>query len=225
MLKFLFSLCILFSFRYSSGQEGKAAEVINRYLDAAGGKNILKTIQTKKTVYSGEVYGRKIRFEIFQSSQGFYHQNFSLDGIERKIIFDGKHGRNETEEYFIDMNSEEDEFLKTRSSIFIETACDTLDIQTEYLGKGKRGEESCSIICFRINDKFYINSWYSDSTGLKVYEEMAVPTPGGVIIQKIEYYDYRKYKGVNIPHTVEVLTGNREIKLLLKNVIFNLTLD
>ena len=154
-----------------------------------------------------------------------YHQIFSLDGIERKIIFDGKHGRSETEEYIIDMNREENEFLKIRSSLFIETACDTLDIQTEYLGKDKRGEESCSILRYRINDKFYINSWYSDSTGLKLYEEMTVPTPGGVIIQRIEYHDYRKYKGVNIPHTVEVFTGNQKIRLRIEKIFFDIPIE
>jgi hypothetical protein len=80
-MKLIYSFLLVAFFTASSSAQTTADEVINKVIDAQGGKEKLQTIKTLKMVGNIEFSGQKIPFNLYAIDKTAYRTEFTFSGL------------------------------------------------------------------------------------------------------------------------------------------------
>ena len=194
--------------------------VIDSYLEAIGGREVLEKVQNIKTLYVAEVQGMVIEAEEIKSDLGKSLGVSKMGGqvIQRKVVSDGV-AYQEVMGQRREIEGSELETSVIQSYPFPELNFDAKDF--EYLGIIEVGDATGHHI--KINDN--LSQVYDTENSLLIQLTSTDETEGQVVETDVQFKDYKEVEGISIPHTMTTRQAGIDIIAELKSIKFNVELE
>lgn len=189
--------------------------VLEKYIQAVGGKSALEAVQTISYTAETEVQAQNLLLEKKATSDGKLNQALRFgDMVFLKSVFDGEKGYIEIQGQRQEMKEGDVAEIKKYNTIFPELLM--LNSPTLKIG----GIETINgIDVYRLDDgdNFY---YYAIDSGLKVADGVRKNYNGQIINQMSVYEEYKDFSGIKFPTK---FTGDMgvEIKLVITDLQFN----
>lgn len=209
--------------------EGMTADdVINKYIEAIGGRNAVESIKNMTTKITGTVQGMEMKVQFVQKAPNkrMFELSIPQIGMTQTQKVDGTNAMVSSQQGTQKLDGEQlnEALLEAEMHSFLRY--DDLGITTELTGKETvNGQEAYRVKLTYPTGKV-VNEFYSVESGLLLQQSSIVPNPqgGGNISQAVSYSDYREVNGVlfpykynqdmmgmSIPMTVDEITVNTDV--------------
>jgi len=190
--------------------------ILEKYIQAVGGKSALEAIKTISYTAEAEVQGQKLLLEKKATADGKIYQTMTFNGmVLLKTVFNGENGYIEVQGKRQDMKEEDIAEIKKYNTIFPELLM--LNSPTLKIG----GAENINgIATYRLvdGDSSY---YYGIDSGLKIANGVTKEiSPGQIVDQMSVYEEYKDYSGIKYPNKFTNNVG-MEIKLNIIDLQFN----
>jgi len=206
--------------------EGLTAQnVIDKYIQALGGKENILKIKEKTTRMKGSVQGFEIKLVMHQKAPNKFSQELDAGVMKQKMVFDGEKGKSSGMGMEQNLEGEELEIMKLQANMYsFLNYCD-LGITPELTGvEIVNGKDAYKINLVMTSGK-KSSAFFDISTGLKIREVQNIKTPQGAMDQIIDYDNYQLVEGVMHPFSVSQQIGPMTIPLEVTSVEINKGLD
>tara|TARA_B100000768_G_scaffold54035_1_gene52521 strand:- start:669 stop:2717 length:2049 start_codon:yes stop_codon:yes gene_type:complete len=191
-----------------------AATVVDKYMEAIGGKDKVMAVKTIMTVSNATIQGTPLLMTNKAAAPNKSLMTIAVMGnVMQKIIFDGEKGYQEARGQKKDMTGEELAKAKSENALFSD-----LNYAS---GKLLRIEpiEGKNTVVLKSGDK---EIFYDMTSGLKVKEVQTVKTPDGKEVKvPTTFADYKAVKGIMIPHWVGLKSGPMTLDFKVKEIKIN----
>lgn len=196
------------------------ASVVDKYINAIGGKANLSKVNSYTTNASMSMQGQNLDFKIVKAQGGKELQTVSAGGMTvQKQVFDGKTGYSEQMGQKVEMTKEEIADNLKNTELFEELGfAKSADYKLAGIEK-INGEDSYAI---KAGDKAY---YYSVKTGLKTGETETVSAQGQTFTVPTTFADYKDVSGVKMPYTITVNQMGMEMVMKVKSYEINQAKD
>lgn len=189
-----------------------AKSVIEKYINAIGGTEKLKSIKTVYTLAKGKIQGQEVTIVKKETADGKSLQEMSVMGnVMSKTLFDGQKAYAVMGGKKQELDAEQTNALK--SEPFPELSLLNKNLSVNGI------ENIDGADAYKIGDgnRTY---YYSVESGLKIAEDILLNINGNSMTQRVLSSDYRDVQGVKVPYTI-VLNAGMEIKVVVEDVKFN----
>lgn len=190
-----------------------ATKVIDKYIEAIGGKEKISSIETMMMVYEAEIQGNKVQLTRKTSGKNKEASTIAAGGmVFQKQVFDGEKG------YFMQQGRKQDldgKRLETAKSKQL-----PIEDVAYKAGKLDRIEKvdgnNAYVIVF--NDQ---EIYYDVKSGLKVKSVTIAQGPQGEVKVPTTFSDYKAVQGILIPHRLGVANGPMVFDFIMKEAKIN----
>ncbi len=201
---------------------GLTAEiVIDKYVQALGGKeNLLKVIdQTVKL--AGSMQGMNITITMIRKAPNKFYQLVDFGVGQQKTIFDGIKGKTSAMGQEQELTGAQLEAIKIEAAINAFLKYDELGIKTELSGMETiNNKDAYKVTLTAASGRKSIN-YYDVQSELLVRQVTTSDTPQGSFTSTIDFDDYKEVKGVKIAHKLVQSTPMGAIELKASSVEVN----
>lgn len=196
------------------------ASVVDRYINAIGGKANLAKVNSYTMTASTSMQGQTIDIKTTKAQGGKELQTVSVGPmVVQKQVFDGKTGFSEQGGQKVQMTKEEIADNLKNTELFEELGfAKSADYKLAGIEK-INGEDSYAI---KSGDKAY---YYSVKTGLKTGETETVSAQGQTFTVPTTFADYKDVSGVKMPYTITVNQMGMEMVMKVKSYEVNQAKD
>ncbi|WP_374465018.1 M16 family metallopeptidase [Chryseobacterium sp.] len=196
------------------------ASVVDKYINAIGGKANLAKITSYTTNASMSMQGQNIDFKIIKAQGGKELTTVTAMGqVVQKQVFDGKTGYSEQMGQKVAITPEEIAEKQKNPELFEELGF-TKSADYKLGGIEKIvGEDSYAI---KGGDTTY---YYSVATGLKTGETKKVKAKGQEMTIPTTFSNYKDVEGVKMPYTISVSQMGMDMTMTVKSYEINKTTD
>ena len=194
---------------------GMTAEtVINKYIEAIGGKEKVMAVKTVMMVSNATIQGTPLVMTMKAAAPNKMSQMISVMGnTVQKKVFDGEKGYEEARGQRKDMDGEDLEKAKSQNTLFEDlnyTSGELLRIEP------LDGENA---IVLKHNDE---EVFYDMNTGFKVKSVSTVKTPDGKETKVPTIFsDYKEVNGIKFPHSIGQKNGPMDLNFEIKEIKVN----
>ncbi|PID89524.1 MAG: hypothetical protein CSB01_01725 [Bacteroidia bacterium] len=218
-MKFIFTLLLFTSFFALLGQQTKELdesltgdEVVEKYIQALGGKSAIKNIKyckIKLDIFLDDVYMQGF---LYQKEPDNYLMYVVLgDDTIQTHIFNGKKGKYKDIEGETEFYAEELDEFRYNATNFIELYFHKLGFVAEMQGIEKLGEYDVYKVEITKQDERKQIIYYEGNSGLKVKTIEKKETREGRVDYSVVYRKYKIIKGVKFPFEKVVRYGKHKI--------------
>ncbi len=202
-----------------AGMDAKA--VLEKYIEAIGGKTKLDGVQSYSMVAEAEMQGMKLELEMKKTTKDQFMQDVKVMGNSMsKQVLDGDSGYMMVQGQRKDLSPEEIEKIKEESSAFPELnylAAGNVSLEgIEPVGDSKAYKLKIS------NDK---TAYYDVETGLKVQEINTQEVQGQQMSSTLGYGDYQEVSGILFPFKITQSMGPQNFEFMVKEIKVNEGVD
>ena len=191
-----------------------AATVIDKYMEAIGGKDKVMTIKTTKMVANATIQGMPLVMTSKTSAPNKSSQEIAVAGnVMQKSVFDGEKGYQEVQGRKMDMKPEQLAEAKSNLVPFSDLTYKkgTLDRIEPIDGK------NYLVIKYNKSEIFY-----DMKSGLKAKEVKTAPGPGGKEIKvPTTFSNYKAVNGVLFPFSIGIKSGPMDLKFKVQEIKVN----
>jgi len=202
-----------------------AMAVLNRYVEAIGGKEKFSGIEDRITFINGTAMGQNISILIKQKSPAMFYQEITAGEVIQKMYFDGTRGMMILGDNKTEIEGKELERLKVESTMQLLLDPESHGLKLELLANEPVDSIDCYKIKFTLPSGLRTFQYYDVDTGLKIKELKEIQTPQGLFEQEIYYSDYREVRGLKFPFTIRQLFGIQELDLEVISIELNTEID
>lgn len=191
-----------------------AENVVNKYIDAVGGRKALEAVKSVKMMANAEMQGMKLGLEMVRTTKNQSSMIISMGGAPlQKVIFNGETGYMTGQGQRIDYNDEQNAAAKMEAIPFLElNAKDAKLVRMEAVD----GKDAYVLSYGEKSEVFY-----DKESGLKVKETNTQEAMGQTITTTITYGDYQAVDGIKFPFMIQQAAGPQEITFNVESVVFN----
>jgi predicted Zn-dependent peptidase len=198
--------------------EGMTANsVLERYIEAIGGKSKLEGVESYAMVAEAEMQGMKLELEMKKTSQDQFMQNIKVMGNSmQKQVLDGESGYMVVQGQRKDLTPEEIEKIKEESAAFPEL---------NYLSVGNVSLEGIEPVGdkkaykLKITDKK--TAFYDTESGLKIQEISLEEIQGQQMQNVMGFADYQEVSGVKFPFKLSQSMGPQTFEFTVTELKVN----
>lgn len=194
--------------------EGVTAEtVIDKYIEAIGGKEKVMTVKTVMMTANATIQGTPLLLTTKTAAPNKSSQTISVMGnVMQKSVFDGENGYQEARGQKMNMQPEQIEESKAGMQPFSDMAYKN--------GKLDRIEpiEGVSYYVIKFNKS---EIFYNVETGLKYQEVKTVKSPNGDVNVPTIFTDYKEVNGVLFPYSIGQKMGPMDLNFEIKEIKVN----
>lgn len=189
-----------------------AKSILDKYIEAIGGRDNILKVQDKTTKMKGSVQGFDITVTINQKEPNKLYQVLDAGVFQQKTVFDGTKGYIEGMGQKMDITGEQLEDMKD-NSLHSMLTYDERGIKYELTGlENINGKDAYKITFTSPSGKKSI-AYYAVESGLLIRTSSSVSTPQGSFNQTIDMDDYREVQGVKYPFKLVQNMGPQSIEL------------
>ena len=191
-----------------------AANVIDTYFEAIGGKDKVMAVKTVMMVSNATIQGTPLVMTTKAASPNKSSQEISVMGnTMQKTIFNGTTGYSVARGQTKDMTAEEIAEAKAENAIFNDFAYTSGELVRVEPLEGKNA------IVLKYNDT---EVYYDMTSGLKVKEVKTVKTPDGKEVKTPTVFsDYKEVNGIKFPHSIGIKAGPMNLDFIVKEIKIN----
>ncbi len=196
-----------------------AETVIEKYIEARGGRAKLEGIQDMTQVITASTMGMQLQVKAYQKAPNYFLQRMEMGGMTlSQQAFDGEKavvlsqmGRQEFTE------GEEFDQFKLQSVMISELRYEEYGIQKELLGMEVVGGKKAYKIEVTSPAGAVSHEYYCAETGFKIQSvsDMSLST----------YSDYREVSGIMVPHKTVQQAGPQTVEMTVDEISINSGLD
>jgi hypothetical protein len=202
-----------------------AIAVINKYVEAIGGKEKINGLTDRTTLINGSAMGQSISILIKQKSPDKFYQEITAGEAVQKMFFDGTRGIMVLGENKVEIEGKELERLKVESTLKLILDPEKYGLKMELLPNEIIDSTDCHSIKLTLPSGLRTFQYYDAHTGLKIKELKEVQTQQGLFEQEIFYSDYRSVDGIKFPFTIRQIFGIQELDLNVTSIQINSGID
>ncbi len=202
--------------------EGITAEsIINKYIDAIGGKANLEKVKDKTTIMHGSVQGTNLTMVIYQKEPNKIKQELDAGAIKQETYFDGNKGTVAVGGNTQNISGDALEILRYQALIHPLYIIDSLNVKTKLLGTEKiNGKDAYKIEVTLPTGKSW-TEYFDPETGFKVKDIQQITVPQGTFTKENEYSDYKNVDGVMYPFELVQTVGPQTIDMQVSSIKVN----
>lgn len=202
--------------------EGLTAEkVIDKYINALGGKENLRKVMDRTTFMTSNINGHKVTMTIYQKAPDKMRQIIDLGAFKQNIYFDGTKGLMEVEDKKLEVEGTELEKLKFESTLDLLTNLDSMGIKLKLDGIDTANGKDAYKIEMILPSETKWTQFYDPQTGLKIKESKDITAPQGTYTQVTYLSDYREVDGVKYPFSIKQEVGQQNIEFTVSTIQVN----
>jgi hypothetical protein len=199
-----------------------AYKLVEDYLQALGGKEALKKINSVKTNVTMEMMGQQFAGTDIQLAPNKQVTEMKMGAMTVfKKVFDGTRGYQGQMGQKKDFDEKEIKEALDQRSIIPQLSYIGADFSTSYLGTGKVGsEDAYKLKVTKPSGKTSVE-YYSIKTSLLLREESSATTPQGEMTITTDYSNYKKVGNILFPFTITQIIGEQEIVMNASEIKVN----
>lgn len=206
-----------------SSTDMSASEVINKYIEAIGGKKALEKVEGIKKTYTASIQGRQMKVKEKRKAPGMYRQSMEMGGKTRQEqVYDGekaymKSPRAGQQE----ITGDKKKRIAVFSHLFYLSKLDELNVEAEMAGLTEIQDQQAYKIKLSTESGFSWHEFFTKDNYLRVAQRQTASTPQGERTTTTYYGDYKEKEGIMIPHTMEQSMGPRKFEFNLSELAIN----
>ena len=198
-----------------------ANSVLEKYIEAIGGKAKLDGVESYSMVAEAEMQGMKLELEMKKTTKDQFMQDVKVMGNSMsKQVLDGDSGYAVIQGQRKDLSPEEIEKIKEESSAFPEL---------NYLAAGNVTLEGIEPVgdskAYKLKISDSKSAFYDVETGLKVQEVTSQEVQGQQISSTLGYGDYQEVSGIKFPFKILQTVGPQNFEFMVKEIKVNEGVD
>lgn len=202
-----------------------ADDVIDKYVEAVGGKENLMKVEDVTIKMTGKVQNFDINITSYKKVPNKSFTDVDAGVMKQEVKFDGEKGKQSGMGQEMMMEGDMLEMMKIQSEMNLFLKYDELGITPELTGvKDVNGSDAYEVTLTLPNGKNMIN-YYDVDSGLKVRDVSTTETPQGSFTQTIDFSDYKEVDGVMYPFKLVQQMGMGPMELEVTSVEVNTGLD
>jgi len=209
------------SIEESASLELTAEDVIERYLEAIGGRLQIKSIVDRTTTMSGKTMGQTLGIIVKQKTPSMLRQEINVGAVTQTIIFNGIRGVMIMGEEQSVLEGNELDKLKLEAQMNFLLNPELYGVQPELIGIEMIDSVQCYNISMNMKDSTNWNQFYEVKTGLKIKEIKSVEAPQGFFEQESFFSDYREVEKLKFPFKITQTLGAQTIELNIDMIEIN----
>ncbi len=199
-----------------------AFKLIEDYLQALGGKDAIKKINSVKTSISMEMMGRQITGTDTRLTPNKQSTELKMGTMSvYKKVFDGTNGYQAQMGQKKDFDEKEIKEALDERGIIPQLFYIGADFTASYLGTGKVGNENAYKLKITKPSGKTSVEYYSMKTSLLLREETSTTTAQGEVTITTDYSNYKKVGNVLFPFTITQLSGEQEVVMNATEIKIN----
>lgn len=193
-----------------------ADDVINKYLNALGGKEKLEGVQSYALLAEAEMQGTKLNLELKKTAKNQFMQDLKVMGnsMSRRVL-DGDMGYMVMQGQRKDLGEEELKKAKEESAPFPELNY----LNNSVVLEGIETVEGKKAYKLKISDEKSI--FYDMESGLKLQEVNTTEMQGQKMQQTLIYDDYKEVSGIKFPFKLTQSMGPQSMEFLVQEIKVN----
>ena len=200
-------------------QDVTADQVINKYLDAIGGEEKLKTIKSIKSVAAIEVMGNRLEMLSYKKHPNKSFLSQTMGGNEMmKIVFDGEKGQMSGMQGNTTVEGKEAEAMKDQAVIFYELGYKERGIKAELNGIEEINGKKAFKVTFTGKAGDISEKWYDPQSGLAFKFKSAEG-------QVFTIVDYKVFDGIKMPGELKFNAQGMDMTVQNESVEFNIDIE
>ena len=233
-LVFLSTALLLFVFNYSilafskpdstknsSEETIDPKDVLEKYLDAIGGRDALSKIEDRTTIMRGTAMGQSLTIIVKQKTPNKMRQEFKFGGMDQTMIFDGEKGVVKTTDKNEEVTGKELEQLKIEATMELLLDPENFGITLSYEGPEKVNDKDVYKIKMVLPSGIRWFVYFDVESGLKVKEQKEMQTQMGLIEQVVTFDNYTEVDGIKYPFKLTQSFGPQSVEMTVSSVKVN----
>lgn len=189
--------------------------VLNKYIDAIGGRKAAENVKTLKFIGSAEFQGMQLGFESSSTTKAQSLTVVSMMGMQmQKEVFNGETGYAMSQGQRVDYDAEQNAEAKLSSLPFKE-----LDASNAKLVRLDNVNGKAAYVVTFGDSKTEI--FYEVESGLLVQQETTLEMMGQTFVSTLVFGDYKEVDGVKVPFSMTQIVGPQEFTFNMSEVLIN----
>ena len=203
---------------YSSPSDVSVESVINKYLEAIGGKDKLNEINAVSTLAEAEVQGMKLQMVSIQAKPNKQvFMMMMMGNTMMKMVFDGEKGSLTQQGMDIEIPDDELSYMANATQPISEIGMLTSD---DVKFSSIEEEDGRTLYVLQSSNDTYIA--FDSETGLKVKSTTVADMPDGSKMPQVTYYDdYKAVDGILFAHKITMPIGPQSLDFNILNISVN----
>ena len=195
--------------------------VLEKYLEAIGGRDALAKVQDRTTIMRGTAMGQSLTIIVKQKAPNKMRQEVKAGGMDQTIIFDGEKGVMKAATQSVDVTGKELEQLKTEASMELMLDPESYGIKLSYEGSEKIGDKDVHKVKMTLPSGIRWFTYFDAESGLKIKEQKEMQTQMGLIEQVVVYDNYTEVDGIKYPFKLTQSFGPQSVDMTVSSVKVN----
>ena len=197
--------------------EGVTAQsVIESYLTAIGGRELLTSVEAISYKAKAQTQGMTIEFSVLKTSDQQYKQSLSMMGnVMSEQVFDGENGYMTLRGQKTPIPEEQLDKVIQEAQLFKELKLDFDQVKMESIEQ--LGDQKVYKIQLAEGEYAY----YDTQNGLKLMESTLIEMNGQTIENSIKFSDYKTQEGIQFPFIFTQQMGPQELEFKVEELKIN----
>lgn len=198
-----------------------AESVIERYIQALGGRENLEKITDITMTLSGEAPNFPIEITVTKKAPNKFRQDMKMGQMAIQTIFNGEKGFSTSPMGKQEMSPEEIQNMKITQTINMVLKLDELGIKTELSGMETINGRKAYRMIWTLPSGEKLEEYFDADTGLKLREVKTLKAPTGEISQTVDFLDYQEVNGIKFPARIRQNMGPQPMEFTITNIKLN----
>ena len=195
--------------------------VLEKYIDAIGGRDVLSKIEDRTTIMRGNAMGQSLTIIVKQKAPNKMRQEVKAGGMDQTIIFDGEKGVMSAATKKVDVTGKELEQLKIEASLELLLEPESFGVKISYEGTEKVNDKDTYKIKMTLPSGIRWFTFFDVESGLKVKDQKEMQTQMGLIEQTVTYDNYTEVDGIKYPFKLTQSFGPQSVEMTVSSVKVN----
>lgn len=195
--------------------------VMEKYLDAIGGRDALAKIEDRTTIMRGTAMGQALTIIVKQKAPNKMRQEVKAGGMDQTIIFDGEKGVMKAATKNVDVTGKELEQLKIEATMELLLDIEGNGVKLDFEGTEKINGKDAHKIKMTLPSGIRWFNYFDAESGLKIKEQKEMQTQMGLIEQVVTYDNYTEVEGIKYPFKITQSFGPQSVEMTVSSVKVN----
>jgi zinc protease len=202
-----------------------ADQVLNKYIDAVGGKDNLLKIKDETMKLTGTMQGMNIVVTMSRKAPNKFYQLVDFGVGQQKTVFDGVKGKTSAMGQEQELSGDQLESTKIEAELNAFLDYPKYGIKTELTGMETINSKDAYKVTLTLPSGKKTTQYFDVNSGFLIRQITTAETPQGSFTSTIDMDDYRNVQDVKVPYKFIQSTQMGSIELTTTSVEINKGLD
>ncbi len=196
-------------------------QVLNKYVDALGGKDNLLKIKDESMKMTGAMQGMNIVITMTRKAPNKFYQLVDFGVGQQKTVFDGTKGKTSAMGQEQELTGDQLESIKLEAEMNAFLDYPKYGIKPELTGMETINNKDAYKVVLNMPNGKKTTQYFDTNTGLLIRQISTADTPQGSFTSTIDFDNYKDVDGIKVPYKLTQSTPMGSIELTTTEVSIN----